>query len=68
MTKAQAGRMGGRATFTKHGRGYMSEIGKRGAIRFHELYSLKPIGTSDFAIVKRENGVIIGYLNSWNWR
>ena len=63
MTKAQAGRKGGQTTARRYGRNYMSEIGKRGAIAFWKLYKLSPIGLSDFAIVKRTTGEIIGYVN-----
>jgi hypothetical protein len=63
MTKSQAGRKGGQTTAKRYGRQYMSQLGKRGAIAFWKLYKLSPIGLSNFAIVKRTNGEIIGYTN-----
>lgn len=62
-TKSEAGRKGGRATVTKHGREHMQRIGQRGAARFWELYTMKPAGTSDFAIVRRETGKVIAFTS-----
>lgn len=54
MTKSQAGRLGGLATFRKYGSGYMSRIGKRGAKSFWKKYKILPYKTSNYAIVDRE--------------
>ena len=61
MTKKEAGTLGGLSTYRKYGKMYMQMIGKKGAKRFWELYSLKPVGTAEFAIVRRSDNVIIGY-------
>lgn len=63
MTRKQAGRLGGLATAQKYGRNYMSRIGKRGAETFWRLYKLTPVGLSYFAIVRREDGIVIGFTN-----
>lgn len=65
MSKREAGRLGGMATFAKHGREYMQEIGKRGAMKFHETYSLKPYGQYQWAIVRRADSVIIRTQKDW---
>lgn len=56
MTRAQAGRRGGRSTAKKYGPDYMRELGRKGAAAFWRLYSLRPIGLNDFAIVYRATG------------
>ncbi len=58
MTKQEAGRIGGRATASKHGRAHMQRIGKRGAVVTHSRYSIKPIGQTQYAYVYRDSGVI----------
>lgn len=67
MTKAQAGRMGGLTTLKRYGKTHMSEIGKKGAIRFHKLYKLIPVNLANFAIVNRETNEIVGYMSP-AWR
>jgi general stress protein YciG len=57
-TKQSAGQLGGKATVQKHGKEHMSEIGKRGAQVTWSRYSLKPVGTSQYAMVYRETGAI----------
>lgn len=66
-TKQEAGRRGGLATVARHGKDHMRAIGKRGAQIFHERYSLKPVGTSDFAIVKRDTGEFVRFLSGRPW-
>lgn len=56
MTRQEAGRKGGKTTVDKHGRSHMREIGRKGAQRFWKLYKLVPLGTADFAIVRRSDG------------
>lgn len=65
MTKVEAGRLGGLSTLKKYGNGYMRKIGTNGAIAFHKKYSLKPFGQYQWAIVRREDNVIIGYIQDW---
>jgi general stress protein YciG len=59
--KQQAGRKGGLATFARHGPDHMRTIGKRGAATFWKRYSLKPAGTSQFAIVNRGTNEVIAF-------
>lgn len=63
MKRKEWGRRGGKATVKKHGREHMRAIGKRGASTFWKRYSLRPAGTSDFAIVKRESGEVIAFTS-----
>lgn len=65
MTKSEAGRLGGLTTVRRHGKEHMQAIGKKGALAFHKLYSLKPYGTYQWAIVRRSDNVIIGYTLDW---
>lgn len=64
MNKSEAGRLGGLATARKHGSQHMQTIGRRGAQKFWELYTLKPAGTSGWLIVNRQTNQIIGQ-NNW---
>jgi hypothetical protein len=57
-TKQKAGRKGGRATYEKYGKDYMSEIGKRGARTTWERYGIVPVDTSGYALVERATGKI----------
>ena len=59
MTKAQAGRLGGKATAEKYGKEHMAEIGKRGAEVTWTRYSMQPVGTNKFAMVERETNRIV---------
>ncbi len=61
LTKAEAGRIGGKQTAAKYGSKYMAEIGRRGARSFWARYALKPAGTSNYAIVERATGQIINF-------
>lgn len=63
MTKKQAGRKGGLSTFQKYGREYMRNIGRRGAQTFWKRYSLKPVGTSHFAIVCRNTNKMVAFTS-----
>lgn len=60
MSKADAGRKGGKSTYKKYGRGYMKELARKGAAAFHKKYKLSKLGTSDFAIVDRATGIPTG--------
>lgn len=53
MTKAEAGRLGGKKTAQTHD---MRALGKKGAEAFHRKYKLVKLGTDDWAIVDRETG------------
>ena len=65
MSRSEAGKLGGLATFAKHGRQHMKRIGKRGADVFHARYKLQPFGQYQWAIVRRSDSVIIGYIQDW---
>lgn len=54
MTKRQAGSMGGKATFAKHGREHMRQL----ADRWHDKYRLVPVSGNDFLIVNRGTGAV----------
>lgn len=54
-SKSEAGRMGGQATVTKHGREHMAKIGKLGAAVLWQRYQLIPWQLTKFKLVKREN-------------
>lgn len=68
MTKQQAGRLGGRSTYKRHGRQHMQTIGRKGAEQFHKLYHLSPLGNMDFAVVRRADNIIVSFTNSSTWR
>jgi hypothetical protein len=56
MSKADAGRKGGKTTVKKYGKEYMKELAQRGARAWHKKYKLHKLGTSDFAILYRATG------------
>jgi general stress protein YciG len=64
MTKSQAGRLGGTSTFQKYGREHMQKIGKLGGEKTRSLYTLKPYGQYQWAMVKRDTGVIIAIIEN----
>lgn len=70
MNKQQAGHLGGVSTFKKYGSTHMKTIGLQGAKRTWELYSLKPVGAGNYAMVHRETNTIKAFVNSANfdWR
>lgn len=59
MIKRQAGKLGGLATYKKHGKEHMREIGKLGARAFWKKYRLSPVGLAYFAIVNRLDGKVV---------
>lgn len=59
MNKKQAGAIGGRQTYTRHGRSHMQQIGKRGAATTWTRYQLSPVGLTEYAMVERATGKII---------
>jgi hypothetical protein len=63
QNKQTAGQKGGLATLARYGPAHMRRIGQRGAARFWELYTTRPAGMSDFAIVKRETGEVIAFTS-----
>ena len=60
--RRDAGKKGGRAVVEKYGSAWMSELGRRGAKKFHSLYVVQPIGTNSWAIVGRKDNQIIGVM------
>jgi len=62
-TKQTAGSKGGRATFERHGRGHMQQIGKRGAVVTWGRYHLTPIGQSGWAMVDRKTNEVKTFVN-----
>ena len=53
MSKAEAGRLGGKATVAKYGNEYMTDIASRGGTKTTLLYSIMPIGVAQYAMVSR---------------
>ena len=64
MTKQQAGRLGGMATFAKHGREHMRMIGARGAQVTRTRYVKVPYRQTEYAIVRRSDGIIIRIVSA----
>ena len=63
MTKQQAGQIGGRATFEKHGTEHMRQIGKNGAAVTWTRYHLAPVGQSGWAMVNRQTNQVKCFIN-----
>lgn len=63
MNKKQAGQIGGRATFQKHGKQHMQAIGKRGASVTWSRYHLSPVGQSGWAMVDRQTNEVKTFIN-----
>ena len=63
INKVRAGRLGGETTYLRHGPEHMSAIGRRGAHALHDKYHLAPVGLSRFALVDRETGIIVAFLD-----
>lgn len=57
-----SGRLGGLATVRRYGVEHMREIGRRGALSFHMRYRLSPDGQSDFLVIVRASGRVVGSL------
>jgi general stress protein YciG len=64
LNKRECGRRGGRATFARHGRAHMQTIGRRGAATFWRRYHMAPVGTSQWAIVKRTTGEVVNFIGA----
>lgn len=65
MNKSEAGKLGGLSTFMKHGKAHMRQIGKQGAKVTWDLYSMKPIGQSQYAMVRKSDNIIVAIFNQW---
>lgn len=63
LTKAEAGRKGGKKTLAKYGKRHFKRLGKWGAHRMHATYRLTPVDLNDFALVHRETGKVKAYLS-----
>ena len=59
MTRAEAGRLGGRATVKKHGKEHMATIGKLGAKVTWTKYKMLPVSTSQYAMVEIATNQIV---------
>lgn len=62
MNKSQAGQLGGLSTFKKYGRKHMRAIGKEGANTTWSRYSKIAIRQTQYALVRKSDGVIIRIL------
>jgi hypothetical protein len=65
LTKRQAGRLGGLATVSRHGRAHMQAIGRKGAAAYWQKYALFPMRQSDFAIIRRDTDEFVASLNGF---
>jgi general stress protein YciG len=63
MKRREWGKRGGRATLAKHGRDHFAAIGRKGAATFWKRYTMRPAGTSDFAIVDRKTNEVIAFTS-----
>lgn len=61
--RAAAGRRGGLSTVAKYGAEHMRAIGRAGARVFWERYRFSPVGTFQFAVVRRETNQVVAFLD-----
>ena len=59
MTESEAGRLGGKATLKKYGKGHMSKIGKRGSDTTWDRYKMVPYKLNEFAMVEKRTNIIV---------
>lgn len=64
LTKTQAGRRGGLATFARHGPEHMRAIGRAGARTFWRRYRMTPAGQSGWAILARDTGAVVNFIGA----
>ena len=62
MSKSEADKLGGKATYEKHGSAHMTRIGKLGAKTTWTKYQLVPAGTSQYAMINRTTKEIIAII------
>lgn len=62
MTKSQAGQLGGLSTLKKHGKEHMRTIGKQGAAVTWNRYWKIPIRQTEYALVRKSDGIIVRIL------
>jgi len=65
MNKKEAGRLGGEMTYITHGKKHMSKIGKQGAKSTWEKHTLKPVGQSQYAMVRKSDNAIVAIIGIW---
>jgi len=46
----------------KYGTNYFSQLGKKGARKFYQLYYLRPIELSKFGIFRKSDNSFVNYL------
>jgi hypothetical protein len=63
MNKKQAGQIGGRTTFARHGEQHMSKIGARGAAVTWQRYFLSAIGGTGWVMVNRQTNELKAVIN-----
>ena len=61
--RAAAGRIGGQSTLKKYGSDHFRKIGILGAATTWKRYGLKPVGTSQYAMVHRETNEIKAFFS-----
>ncbi len=62
-SKKSAGALGGQTTLAKYGAKHFQQIGKRGAAVTWQRYELRPAGVSDFAMIRKDTGEVIAFIN-----
>lgn len=63
QTKQQAGRAGGLSTLARHGHDHFAQIGRKGAAVTWSRYALRPVGTSELAMCKRDTGEVVAFIS-----
>lgn len=63
MTKKQAGQIGGRTTFIRHGRSHMQSIGREGARVTWQRYFLSPVGGTGWVMVSKKTNEVKAAIN-----
>lgn len=64
LTRAEAGRRGGRRTLELYGAEHMRTIGQAGAKAFWKLYRMHPAGTAGWVIMRRDTGAVVNFIGS----
>jgi hypothetical protein len=63
MSHSQAGRLGGKATYSKYGIEHYRTIGRKGDLAFWTKYTLRPVDIAAFAIIERSTGKCVALTN-----
>jgi hypothetical protein len=61
--RREAGRRGGLSPLARYGVDHFRKIGIEGARVFWKRYRFSPVGTSQFALVRRDTGALVAFLD-----